>query len=141
MSLSLKNILQVGVLLIAIVSCKNDDPEPKGVVVSKMLSNGAWTIETVTADNINLTENFTSMELQFFPNTYRTTAGGLLWPTSGTWAFTSQQANAILRDGDIVVTIVELTSSKLVLTFTWSGTLGQGKVKSIAGDYTFVFIR
>jgi hypothetical protein len=125
-------------LLSGLSACKKDDPQP----TRKQLTTGVWKINNVMVDNVNQTENFTGMTLEFNETSFNSVNGNVVWPETGIWGFTDDRKQAFVRDDGVVVTILAINSGNLVLALTWDKTtLGGGRIKSIGGDYTFEFTK
>jgi hypothetical protein len=119
------------------------DPAPAQTAQEKVtatLTGGTWKINSVTVDGADKTSMYTNMNLTFTSTQYAALNGGAVWPSSGTWTFTSTDATAIQRNDGLVVTLQEATSTSLKLGLTWTkSTLGPGRVGSIAGQHVFSF--
>ena len=128
-------------IVLAAVSCKQDDPElTESERVTSLLILGPWKVQTVTVGGVDKTPEFTGLQLAFTASSFMATNGHLVWPASGTWAFTSDNATAFNRNDNVTVTIDEVTDTKLVLSLTWAGTTyGPGRVTSVAGEHKFTF--
>lgn len=136
----------VSLTLLAVItqltSCGGSDPAPSAQdqVKSKMVS-GLWKIQTVTVDGVDKTSVYPGLTLQFTATAYTSANGKPVWPTSGTWEFTSTDGTTIKRDDNIEVT-VEATTTTLKLTLNWpTNTLGGGRVESVKGINVFTFTK
>ena len=136
----------ISITLLAIVtqltSCGSSDPAPsaKDQVKSKMVS-GLWKVQSVMVDGVDKTSVYPGLTLQFTATTYNSANGKPVWPTSGTWAFISEDGTKIKRDDNIEVT-VEASLTSLKLTLNWpTGTLGGGRVESVKGVNVFTFTK
>lgn len=124
-----------------IASCGgSDDPgQSEADRVKALLASGAWKIQNVKIDNVDKTSSFTGLQLNFTGTSFTSTNGNIVWPASGTWAFTSDQAKAFTRGDNVTVDIHQISGSNLVLTLDWKGTLGAGRISSVEGTHTFTF--
>lgn len=128
--------------LLVLSGCKKDDPQPETDRVKALLMANAWRIQTVSVDGTDQTALFTGLTLTFTNINYSTTNGGVVWPASGTWTFIDESGRKIRRDDNVEVTIMEITDSTLKISLTWAtGTLGQGRAKSVAGSHQFNFVK
>ncbi len=133
-------LMIISVLLIQ--ACKKDDPIPETERVKDLLKANTWKIQSVTVNNTNQDELFTGLTLSFTENSYSTTNGGVVWPSSGNWQFTDATAMKIKRSDNMELIIEEISTTSLELSLTWvSGSIGQGKVESVAGKHIFKFVK
>jgi hypothetical protein len=135
-----------GLLLLAIpvilFSCSGSGSEPETAKdkTLKLLSSEQWHISTVKADDVDKTNSFTGFTLSFSKGTFTASNGDPVWPASGTWDFTNDDARAFIRDDDAVVTIESISSTSLKLTMEWStDVLNGGRMNSVNGQYVFEF--
>jgi len=134
-------------LLLAVVSsvlifssCDDDSEASKEDQVRELLTGSAWKMTTVSVDGTDKTDVYKDLTLTFGTTTYTSTNGGVVWPATGTWAFTAPDATAIERNDGLVVSIQEITSSSLKLGLTWNKTtLGSGRTSSVSGQHVFSF--
>jgi hypothetical protein len=127
-------------LLLFTMGCKKDVELTPAEIKLEQLAAKTWTIKSVIVDGNDLTSLFTGMTLSVSENKYTTTKGGVVWPTSGSWTFTNEEATSFKRDDNVEVQIVDVTETSLTLKLTWSkGTFGMGRTNSISGAHTFVF--
>lgn len=123
-----------------LVSC-GDDPVSETERVTSLLTAHPWKVSSVTVDNVSQSALFTNFAITFTATGFSTTNGAPVWPASGTWSFTDDNARAFTRGDGILVTIADVSSSALHLELVWSeGTLGSGKISSIAGTHVFQLI-
>ena len=126
--------------MLLLLNCKGKDPEPSATdKVKAQLTSSTWTLQKVTVDDVDQTSAYSGMTIKFTETTYTTTKGGLVWPASGTWAFTDDTATAFKRDDGVEVKTAA-TDTSLTLTLTWAKTtLGSGRVESTKGVHIFTF--
>jgi len=118
------------------------DPEPDGPTkqeeVTALLVGKTWKVQSVQVDGVDKSSMFTGMTVAFTSNGFTVTNAGPVWPATGTWTYTSAEAQFIKRSDNVEVEVAA-TATALTLTLTWSKTtLGPGKVGSIAGKHVFV---
>ena len=127
------------VVVFGMTGCKDKDPIPETDRVRDLLLTGTWKVKQVTVDGVDKTAQFTGLTLKFTMTNYTTTNGKQVWPASGTWKFKNDDAKVILRDQDVEVTIMDVSSATLKLSLNWSiTTLGSGRSMSVAGKHEFV---
>ncbi len=115
---------------------------PATEVTTNQLKANTWRISTVTVDGVDQTTLFAGMTLSFTATNYTTTNGKAVWPASGTWSFTDNTAKKIKRSDNLEVTIAEVSSTTLKLSLNWAtGSLGTGRVESVAGNHVFSFVK
>jgi hypothetical protein len=126
--------------LLALAGCKNDEAPLETDRVKKMLTANTWTIQQVTVDGTDRTASFAELTLNFTSTHYATTHGGPVWPASDIWTFADNTGKVIVRGDDVEVTIQEISSTKLIVAFTWmSTTFGPGRLSSTSGEHVFTF--
>ena len=128
-------------MIVIIASCGgSDDPaQPETDRVRALLASGAWKIQNVKVGNVDKTSSFTGLQLTFTQASYTSTNGNIVWPASGTWALTSNEARSFTRSDGVIVDIDHVSASNLVLSLNWDGTLGAGRISSVEGRHTFTF--
>ncbi len=132
--------------LIHLSGCSGAAADPTPAVVSKQdevkakLTSPTWKMQSVTVDGTDKTSIYKDLSLKFSASGFTSTNGGVVWPASGTWSFTTADATAIKRDDGLVVTLQEVTDTSLKLALTWSKTtLGPGRIESVSGQNVFSF--
>ena len=123
--------------------CKNktEDPDPLEVQLEKLMNgNSNWGLGSVEKDGYDVTADFEGFTLKVGQYTY-TTQNSLptAWPASGTWQFSNNDPNKVLRDENTIVD-VNLTATQLVLTFSVSGLNTGGRTAGIDGQYVFTLV-
>lgn len=129
------------VALLIMAACVGDDPsQPETERIMELLTNGNWQMQNVRVDNTDRTLLYKNLSLAFAEGNYTTTNGGTIWPASGTWSFTDETAKTILRSDGVIISLGEVTSTSLVLSFDWaSSTIGAGREQSVKGAHVFTF--
>ncbi len=131
------------VVLTQLTSCGKSDPVPSAQdVVKGKLINTTWKIHDVTVDDVDKTSIYTGLTLQFTAADYSSANGKPVWPTNGTWTFTSADAKTIKRDDGIEITVDVSSDNVLKLSLNWpTSTLGGGRASSIKGVNVFTFTK
>jgi len=131
-------------LAIPIGGCSTEtieDPQPDPLQVQlNALQNGGASWSTVggsvSKDGFDVSSQFTGFTVNFGEFTYTTqNSVDTAWSGSGTWQFSNNNPNLILRDDGVLID-VNLNGNTLVLRFTVDGTAG-GRVAGIAGEFIF----
>ncbi|HCZ36592.1 MAG TPA: hypothetical protein DHV26_11780 [Cytophagales bacterium] len=147
LKISMKNIIHITQLILVInllilAGCKKDDPQPETERIQNLLASGTWQIENVLVNETDQTASFAGLTLSFTKTTYSTTNGGIVWPANGSWEFVDATADKIIRDDDLEITLAEVTSTSLKLSFiNPTTTIGAGRVASTAGEHEFHFAK
>ena len=142
---SLINSIIIGVILAQLAGCKKSDPAPatptaQATVQAKLVSS-TWKMQSVSVDGVDQTSVYKGLALNFTATSFTSTNGGVVWPASGTWSFTSTDATAIKRDDGIQVNMV-VTDTTLKLTLTWTKTtFNGGRVESVKGQNVFTMTK
>lgn len=122
-------------------ACGGDDKElsPADVVKAKLIS-ATWKVSSVTVDGTNQSSVYDGLKLSFTSTGFTSIDGEPVWPSSGSWEFTSDEAEAIRRNDGLVVEIVSITESQLKLGLSWDeSTIGSGRTSSVSGSHVFTF--
>lgn len=134
------------VFLIIIGACllpgcgKNDPAINEAQRVTALLTSASWKIQGVMIDGADKTSLFQNLSLAFTDKTFSSTNGNAVWPPTGSWTFTSDQAKAFTRNDGIQVSIQEAGNTTLILSLVWTKTtLGSGRATSIPGTMVFTF--
>lgn len=125
-------------LVIFMISCKEDEPTAEEIFLGKI--SHRWTGSSILADDVPVNGAFADFELTLNKNkTYATLNGNSpIWPASGTFtakAVSTTTGFNLLRDDGTEIEVSELTDSKLVLKFHYDAS--GGRRKSVTGNYTF----
>lgn len=136
-----------GIILLALVSFLScgggSDPAPAETESQKattLLTSGGWSIQTVLVDGVDKSTIYPSLKVSFTATGFSATNGGLIWPATGTWRFTDDSGKTISRGDGVSITLNEISSTKMIMSFSWSKTtLGSGREASISGQHVFTF--
>lgn len=125
-------------LLSFFVACDGSNPGPSATeTVTNQLKSGSWRVNTVTVDGV-VSNDFAGMTLAFTASAYTSTNASPVWPASGSWNFTRDDAKVLKRNDGVEVAIDAISDNTLVLSLTWSKrTLGNGREKSVSGRHVF----
>src|SRR6478609_1777892 len=120
--------------LIHLSGCTTGGGDPTPAPVSKQeevkakLMSPTWKMQSVMVDGTDKTSIYKDLSLKFTTSGFTSTNGGAVWPATGTWSFTDENATAVKRDDGLEVQLQEVTDSSLKLALTWSKTtLGPGR--------------
>ncbi len=145
-SVEIRFILAGVFILLQLSGCGSGGTDPQPVTNSKQdevkakLISPTWKIQSVSVDGTDKTSLYKDLSVKFTATGFTSTSGGAIWPASGTWSFTSDDASAIKRDDGLVVTLQEVTDTSLKLALTWSKTtIGPGRTGSVSGNHLFSF--
>ncbi|GAB1445989.1 MAG: hypothetical protein KF860_11520 [Cyclobacteriaceae bacterium] len=142
--------LLIGVFLIIqaalMTSCKSEtELTQKELVTAQLVADGdSWGVENVTVDDVDESGSFNNFSIKFEDKKFTTVNGGVVWPPSGTWSFTSEEATAFTRDDGIKVLIESLVGDQLSISFEWAETTLDaegGRITSRKGKHKFKFKR
>lgn len=131
-------------LLLCVVGCGKDDAEAlsQAEKIKQQLATQSWQLESATVNGIDKTTIYQGLSVTFAENTYTSIKGNEIWPASGTWAFATPEAKAILRDGSLQIDIISVSNTQLILSFQWNDTtFKEGRLASISGLHIFTFSR
>ncbi|MCE7996797.1 MAG: hypothetical protein HEP71_32855 [Roseivirga sp.] len=120
--------------------CKKDDPDPQEEQIKALA--GTWNLSSVSNDGSDVTTQYQQFTLTLTADkTYSTTNGGNPWPARGTFDFPNETVtDRVTRDDNVVVTISEVTTSRLVLNFSINS-VGSGSAAGITGSFTFTLTK
>ncbi len=132
-------ILLMLVFIVFATACGgDDDPTAQQLAFEKL--SGSWDLSqggSIIIDGQDATANFTGFAFTFTDGTYTTTNAGDMFRASGTWEWTDEEAQQLSVDDGKTITIVTLTETLFVFTFTSDGNPGAANHgEGIAGNYT-----
>ena len=121
-------------------SCKNDDDvvDPITEKINELSAN--WQLGNVTNDNTNVSDQYSGFTLTIDNFNFKTQNGGNPWPNFGSYDFKDNDLSVIVRNDGIEMTIDELTTTFLVLSFRFNALPG-GRVTGLTGNFTFSLVR
>lgn len=126
--------------LLLLIGCSKEEVTPNEKT-EKLLRAQVWELTVTKIDGL-VDAKYDGLTLSFGSNTYTTTNGGSLWPSSGTWEFVNKKGNKILRDDGLEITIISVNADQLVMSFYWDKTIYDGgRVNSIEGQHEMTFNR
>jgi hypothetical protein len=128
--------------LLFTISCGGDDgPSASEVMLEKLMAH-PWHTNTVLVDGTDKTSVYSGLSLTFTKSGYTATDITPSWPTSGTWEFTDDKAESIVRNDDLVIRIVSVTDNELKLAYTWNTTsIEPGRVRAVGGDHVLTLVK
>jgi hypothetical protein len=133
-----KLILSFCTLLVVLIPSCKDEPTEKEIFIKDI--SKTWTPSTtgIVFKGQPVNGVFNSFSLTFGKGqTYTTTDGqNPVWRASGKYTVqnaTNSVGFEILRDDGVIVTVDQLTDTKLVLKFDYTG----GRSRSVSGGYIF----
>ncbi|MCE7996783.1 MAG: hypothetical protein HEP71_32785 [Roseivirga sp.] len=126
-------------IIISTTACGgDDDPTAQELAFEKL--SGSWDLTqggSIIIDGQDATANFTGFAFSFTDGGYSTTNAGDMFRASGTWQWTDEEAQQLSVDDGKTITIVTLTETSFVFTFTSDGNAGTANHgEGIAGNYT-----
>lgn len=124
-----------------LTSCEEDkDDSSNEEVVKAQLISATWKVSSVTVDGANQSNVYAGLNVSFTSSGFTSINGEPVWPSSGTWQFTSDDAEAIRRNDGLIVEIISISDSQLKLGLTWEeSTIGSGRSASVSGEHVFTF--
>lgn len=129
---------------VTVTSCKGDDPSATEKNLNRLTAHH-WQLTKLTVDGVDKTSLFIGLTLQWNrDNSFGVIDGGAMWPSAGSWSFTDGSAQTLFvslnNTDDAEVTIETLNNTSLIISLFWDETtLGEGRVRSVEGDYIFEF--
>ncbi|MCE7990428.1 MAG: hypothetical protein HEP71_00555 [Roseivirga sp.] len=125
--------------IISAMACGGEeDPSAQQLAFEKLA--GSWDISeggSIIIDGQDATANFTGFAFSFTNAGYTTTNAGDMFRASGTWEWADEEARQLSIDDGKIITIVTLTESLFVFSFTSDGNAGTANHgEGIAGNYT-----
>ncbi len=110
----------MSIVVIVFASCGGDDDTTALQLAFEKLS-GSWDLSqggSIIIDGQDATANFTGFAFSFTDGSYTTTNAGDMLRASGTWEWTDEEAQQLSIDDGKTITIVTLTETLFVFTFT-----------------------
>lgn len=120
--------------IMMLTACGKEDPLTVNQQAFKLLA-GTWELGTIELDGIDQTANYPGFALTFTGTGYTATAGGDLLG-AGTWVWATETGKDISLVEGKDITLVNLTATSLVFTFTLNrvGGVANG-INGINGNY------
>jgi hypothetical protein len=139
------NLAAIALLILLQISGCGDSGSPalsaSDLVKKKLMATTAWKLQSAMVDGVDQTSTYAGLNLSFTASNYSSINGGVVWPATGTWSFSTSDGTSISRNDGLVVS-VEVTDASLKLSYTWSKTtLGGGRVESIKGPHVLIFTK
>jgi len=133
-------------LILLINSCKSEtELTLQEQVTAQLIADGdSWGMENVTIDDVDESGSFGNLSIKFEANSFTATNGGVVWPSTGTWTFTTEEATSFTRDDGVVVLIESIVADGLAISLEWDKTTldaDGGRVLSRKGKHKFRFRR
>ena len=127
-------------------SCKSEtELTQQELVTAQLVADGdSWEAGSVTIDEVDESGLFDHFSIKFTEQEFTTENGGVVWPSSGTWSFTSPEAASFKRGDGLEVLIESIGKDELGLSLEWDQTtldVEGGKVVSRKGRHRFKFRR
>src|SRR5687768_17224974 len=90
----------LGLSMMMYSSCDGDpgETQTKQEEVTEMMVGKTWKMQSVQVDNVDKSSLFTGMTISFSNTGFTVTNPGPVWPATGTWSFTSEEATFITRN-------------------------------------------
>ena len=125
--------------ILSAMSCgSEEDPSAQQLAFEKLA--GSWDISqggSIVIDGQDATANFTGFAFSFTDGGYTTTNAGDMFRASGTWEWVNEEAQELSIDDGKTITIITLTETLFVFSFTSDGNAGTANHgEGIAGNYT-----
>ena len=121
-------------LLIFIESCGNSEsPSAESVRINALAAS--WNVNSITNDNQNVSALYSGFSLSIDGLNFSTTHGGNAWPSSGSFSFENNNLDELLRSDGTVISIDEISSTKLILSFNTPEL--NGRNTGITGGFIF----
>jgi hypothetical protein len=142
---AMRILLGLLMLLVMFLGSCGEEVEPSAEEQNTELLMGTastgktWKVQSVTVDGVDKSSLFTGMTIRFSKGNMTVTNGGVVWPATGTWTFSTSEATTI-KLGNGTEIGLEVSETILKLTLTWTkNTFGPGRVSSVAGKHVFTF--
>jgi hypothetical protein len=130
------------VAILSITACsKKDDPTVQDQIRA-MLTAGTWKIQTATVGEEDAMDFFDNLHVTFTAEGFSSVNGGPVWPASGSWNFTNDEATHIVRNDGVDITLISVTDNRLECSLYWDElVVGPGRTSAVEGTHTFVFTK
>jgi hypothetical protein len=123
-------------LLLTVISSCNDENTP--AASKKDLLLRTWTLTHsgfIRKDGVDVSKTYVDLSVSFQPDgTYTTTQAGELFSSSGTW-ITDEAVSSIALDGEVAITVPELSTTTLRVNMIITGNPSGGRGLGVDGEY------
>ncbi len=138
-SLKLSALMVMSAFLLTTASCK-DDPTAEEIFRKKIALAWKSSSTGVQFNGKDVNAIFNGFTVTFTEaQTYTTTAGNTpVWPASGKFTAVATSSTVgfnLKRDDGVILEITQLTDTKLVFKFSYTGK--PNRVSSVSGGYVF----
>jgi hypothetical protein len=153
----LLSLLTITIILLKLSGCgKDDGPGEVALTESEIttqLLTGAsvdanvadfWSVTEVQVDNIDYTTTFSTFTIQFTDTGFTTSNDTVIFGDSGSWSFTSDDAQEIKLDNGLVISVRDLTETSLTMEFVLDDTIygdEGGRDEAVGGTNIFIMNR
>ncbi len=132
--------VMVWLALLALPSCKEDEPTEEEIFLSKIGTSWQLSAEGVVLDDVPVNNVFNGFTISLTTQSSFTTNNGNapIWPASGTFTLKKVSTTTgfnLLRSDGVEVFVDQLTEQRLVLRFQYVGQ--GGRTGSVSGEYVF----
>jgi len=130
----MKNISQIKLLmsllcvlsLFMLTNCGKETPLTEAEKVTAVLASGQWKMNSALVDGTDQSSVYQGLTLNFTATGFTSTNGEPIWPATGTWQFTNDNARAMKRNDGVEVSINESRfktcfANELVKNYAWFG--------------------
>jgi hypothetical protein len=130
-------------ILLNFIRCDEEKPTPatpetEQQRVRKFLTTGTWKFESLAIDGQRENDLYPNLTIKFTDTGFTSTNGSPVWPASGTWQFSNEQATKINRGDNIELTITSVTANIFQFKLTWGLTIfDDGRNEALAGLHVF----
>ncbi|MCE7993064.1 MAG: hypothetical protein HEP71_13840 [Roseivirga sp.] len=110
------------------------EPTEQELALEKL--GGTWSLAnggSILVDGSDHSVSYTGFTATLAEGTYNTTNAGELFESSGTWIWLGESSTSFSLDDGKTITITDLTESRLVISFTHTGS--GGIANGVAGAY------
>jgi hypothetical protein len=140
--LTIVTVLLIGVLLVLLQSCKEDDAAGETDILINQLSQ-TWNLHRATVDNIEVTGSFKNMTITFRADHSYSVDNAVppIWPSAGSFDFihNSTGQSQLKRNDGAAITITSLNDSNVILELLY--TSGAGRASEVTGRFRFEMTR
>lgn len=138
------SLLLICTAFLSVLSCTNSEGEPDVTAQEEAFEKlaGQWGFGSnnegsIFIDGVDATLNYSGFSLSFTDGTYQTQNAGSLLNASGTWEWLDEDARQLQVDSGEVITLNELTETRLRFSFTSDGNVAAGS----AGNYIITLVK
>lgn len=142
---AIRFLMLLVLFMITLNACKtkgSGETEPTEQELALEKLEGTWSLAnggSILVDGSDHSVSYTGFTTTLSEGTYATTNAGELFKSSGTWTWLGESSTSFSLDDGKTIMITDLTESRLMISFTHTGS--GGIASGVAGAYVITLTK